>query len=279
MNQERSVIKIVPGKQTTDGAGVHLTRVLSLRETREFDPFLMLDWFDSVNPNDYTAGFPWHPHRGIETVTFLFHGDIEHADSMQNRGHIRDGDCQWMTAGSGIIHQEMPIASPLMRGLQLWVNLAAAEKMTKPKYRDILRDDIPEVNLPGATVRVIAGWFEGVSGPTTGVSIQPTFLDIHLEPEATLSIPTKNDETVFAFLVSGTGQLAENAEVHEDHAAYLFSTGDVIHLKASDQGIHLLLFAGKPLHEPISWGGPIVMNTREELELAFHELDNGTFIK
>lgn len=275
----RSVARSVPGKPTSDGAGIKLTRVLSLRETKDFDPFLMLDWFDSTQPSDYLAGFPWHPHRGIETVTFLYAGSIAHADSLGHAGVIGDGDCQWMTAGSGIIHQEMPQESPLMRGLQLWVNLGASEKMTEPAYREIKADDVPETAVPGGAVRVIAGEFNGLRGPTTGVSIQPMFLDIRLDAGAELTVPTPLDETVFCFLVDGGGFFTGLDGYSDGHAAHLYTEGEAVRFKAGDKGLRLLLLAGRPLHEPIAWGGPIVMNTREELETAFRELDEGTFIR
>ena len=294
----RKIVSIIPGRRTQDGAGVRMTRVLSIRETKMFDPFLMLDWFDSHNPDDYTAGFPWHPHRGIETVTFLFHGSIEHGDSMGNKGVITDGDCQWMTAGSGIIHQEMPLANPHMQGLQLWVNLSADEKMCAPRYRDIKAAEVPQVETDGAVVRVIAGSYGGVSGPTEGVSIKPMFLDVSLKTDATITIDTPADETVFLFLVSGAMHVLEdeteiafsepamngiadtrNDEAITANAAYLLNSGDAVQVQAAGDCAHFLLFAGKPLHQHIAWGGPIVMNTQEELQQAFSELDEGTFVK
>lgn len=276
---ERKVTQVVTGMATQDGAGVKLVRVLGNRTTEDFDPFLMLDAFDSHDPRDYIKGFPWHPHRGIETVTYLIRGDIEHGDSLGNQGSILDGGCQWMTAGSGILHQEMPQASERMLGLQLWLNLPAKDKMTHPKYHDIRDEDVPVVTEQGASVRVIAGHYKGQAGAAQGEHVRMTMLDVDLQPGAAFSMETPAEETLFTYLVAGSGSLgSERREIREKHAV-LFGKGDSLAITAGEQGLRFVLCMAKPLHEPIAWGGPIVMNTREELQKAFDELDAGTFIK
>ncbi|BEG99061.1 pirin family protein [Bacteroides sedimenti] len=281
MNNSRKVVKIVTGTQTYDGAGVKLVRVLGGNNVYDFDPFLMLDAFDSTNPEDYTAGFPWHPHRGIETITYLVQGDIEHGDSLGNKGRILDGDCQWMTSGSGIIHQEMPKASDRMLGVQLWLNLPAANKMTTPKYNGIVKADIPVIEEEGARIHIISGKYKETPGAFEGEYIKPTYLDVELEPNTKWMVDTPTDETSFAYIFQGDASFGPEGESTNIpyRRAVLFENGDSLEVTAGSKGIRFILLWGKPLKEPIAWGGPIVMNTREELELAFDELDNDTFIK
>ena len=275
--KHREIMKTVRGQRAVDGAGVSLVRVLSNRDVYDFDPFLMLDSFDSTNPADYTAGFPWHPHRGIETITYLISGKIEHMDSLGNKGTIESGESQWMTAGSGILHQEMPIASDRMLGLQLWLNLPQAEKMTKPAYLGITQDMIPVIEADRATVRVLSGGYGGVTGVLPR-HIQVGILDVSLPKGERIMLPTKPEETVFAFLILGDAVI--DAHLISEKSAVLFGAGDSVAIEATpDRDLRFLLFSGKALHEPIAWGGPIVMNTREELDLAFQELRNGSFIK
>lgn len=285
MTQLRKIHRIVTGKHTVDGAGVHLVRVLGYRDTQDFDPFLMLDAFDSTNPEDYILGFPWHPHRGIETVTYLIQGDIEHGDSLGNSGSILDGDCQWMTAGSGIIHQEMPKASPRMYGAQLWLNLPAKDKMAPPAYGDIQHENVPVFNGDGHTVRVVAGSYNGLSGAFQGRYVPATYLDVELEPGQEWSFANDPDQTLFIYIFSGQAifdpqkNASDPAQLTQEKQAVLFSAGDTFWAQAGPAGIRFILLAGQPLHEPIAWGGPIVMNTQAELDLAFKELEKGTFIK
>ncbi len=275
--KHREIEKTVRGQRAVDGAGVSLVRVLGNRDVYDFDPFLMLDSFDSTNPADYTAGFPWHPHRGIETITYLISGKIEHMDSLGNKGTIESGESQWMTAGSGILHQEMPIASERMLGLQLWLNLPRSEKMTKPAYLGITQDMIPVIESGKATVRVLSGEFGGAVGVLPR-HIQASILDVSLPKGQRIVLPTKPEETVFAFSILGEAVI--NAHLIAEKTAVLFGAGDSVLIEATpDRDLRFLLFSGKALHEPIAWGGPIVMNTREELDLAFDELRRGTFIK
>lgn len=285
---KRKATQIIRGQNAVDGAGVHLRRVLGLRNVQDFDPFLMLDGFDSTDPRDYIKGFPWHPHRGIETVTYLLKGEISHGDSLGNSGTIGEEECQWMTAGSGIIHQEMPQASERMLGCQLWVNLPAKDKMTESSYRDITQKDVEVVNEENSVIRIISGSYKGVSGAFKGNYVKIQYLDVQLAPNSTWTYSeTPNDETLFIYLLEGTLAPDENLSTFENKAcAVLFTSdnqnsadNDSIAVKAGGEGARFVLLAGKPLGEPIAWGGPIVMNTREELELAFEELDRGTFIK
>ncbi|MDF2572208.1 MAG: Pirin [Sporomusa sp.] len=280
INTIRTIRKIVTGSAQVDGAGVKLVRVIGRADTQEFDPFLMLDAFDSRNPDDYIKGFPWHPHRGIETVTYLISGDIEHSDSLGNKGSILDGCCQWMTAGSGILHQEMPQASERMLGVQLWLNLPRANKLTQPQYRDISAGMIPRVQEKGATVGVIAGNYGQAAGATQGDYVKTLFLDVELEPGSEWQLPTAKEATLFIYIVAGAGYFADDTQnVIASHQAVLFEHGEQFVARAAGQGIRFLLFSGQPLAEPIAWGGPIVMNTREELQQAFREIDEGTFIR
>ncbi|MEI6167272.1 MAG: pirin family protein [bacterium] len=279
MNTVRKISQTVTGSNQVDGAGVHLVRVLGPAQTKAFDPFLMLDAFDSRNPADYIKGFPWHPHRGIETVTYLMAGDIEHGDSLGNQGHILDGGCQWMTAGSGIIHQEMPHASPHMLGLQLWINLPRKDKWVHPQYRDIKAEMIPRLQEKAGTVGVISGAYGKVKGATQGDYVQALVMDVSLKPEAAWSLPVDSQSTLFIYIVQGAGLFGDPVVRVESHRAVLFGEGDQFAVQAGSDGMRFLLFAGHPLQEPIAWGGPIVMNTQEELDQAFAELDAGTFIR
>lgn len=285
---ERRCTQVVRGQHAIDGAGVRLRRVLGLRTVKDFDPFLMLDGFDSLNPQDYIKGFPWHPHRGIETVTYLLKGDIEHGDSLGNKGFIRDLQCQWMTAGSGIIHQEMPMASERMLGCQLWVNLPKKDKMTQPAYRDIQKQDVQEVKEENTTVRVLSGRYKNRAGAVKGEYVKVQYLDVDLKPDSTWSYnETSNDQTLFLYLIDGTLAADEEFSKFEEKAcAMLMSASssdisdfDAVKVKAGPDGARFLLIAARPLKEPVAWGGPIVMNTQEELEEAFSDLDNNTFIK
>jgi redox-sensitive bicupin YhaK (pirin superfamily) len=284
----RKCTQVVRGHHAIDGAGVHLRRVLGLRTVEDFDPFLMLDGFDSTNPQDYIKGFPWHPHRGIETVTYLLQGEIEHGDSLGNKGFIRDLQCQWMTAGSGIIHQEMPKASDRMLGCQLWVNLPKKEKMTQPAYRDIKQEDISVVREDNATIRVLSGNYHDHHGAVKGEYLKVQYLDVSLEPDTVWRYQeTPNDQTLFLYLIEGTLAANDTLDNLEEKAcAFLMSSSsaensdyDEVLVKAGTDGARFFLLAAKPLKEPVAWGGPIVMNTDEELNEAFRELDEGTFIK
>lgn len=280
MNNIRTIRKIVTGREAVDGAGVKLVRVIGYHDTKEFDPFLMLDAFDSVDPNDYIKGFPWHPHRGIETITYLIQGDIEHGDSLGNKGSILDGECQWMTAGSGIIHQEMPKASDRMLGVQLWLNLPAKNKMVPPKYHGIMKNDIPVIDEGDKKIHIIAGRYKENSGAVEGDYIKPLYLDVEMHPGAEWFMDTDPEDNLFVYLVKGEGFFGPaTGEVVSAKHALLFDAGKQFRVKASGNGLRLLLMAGKPLKEPVAWGGPIVMNTKEELELAFKELEENKFIK
>jgi hypothetical protein len=275
----RKIDQIVGGAVQYDGAGVKLVRVIGHANVEDFDPFLMLDAFDSKDPADYVKGFPWHPHRGIETVTYLIHGDIEHGDSLGNSGSILDGCCQWMTAGSGIIHQEMPQPVERILGAQLWINLPAKDKMTTPAYRDITSDMVPEVSDDSSTVRIISGRYREKVGPVQGDYVKTLYLDVQVSPFKTWHMSIDPDATLFCYLVSGSGTFDESDTEVPSHRAVLLRDGDTISVKAAENGVRFLLVSGRPLKEPISWGGPIVMNTRAELRQAFAELDEGTFIK
>lgn len=275
----REIKKVVKGSRQMDGAGVHLVRVFGHRDVKDFDPFLMLDAFDSVNPEDYTKGFPWHPHRGIETVTYLISGRIDHMDSLGNKGTITAGGCQWMTAGSGILHQEMPVASDRMLGAQLWVNLAAKDKMAEPKYRDITVDMVPVLKDENGEIRVLSGIYEGTPGAMQPDHVQVLYLDVMTYPGKTTAIPVNPDENVFVYIIDGSGTTGEESRPVQSHSAVLFDEGDRLIFNAGSEGLRLFLLSGESLNEPISWGGPVVMNTHAELNLAFEELENGTFIK
>lgn len=268
---------ILKGHSTFDGAGVKLTRVFSNNETSLTDPFLLFDHFGSDNPEDYIKGFPWHPHRGIETVTYMLGGVVEHGDNLGNAGTIGTGDIQWMTAGSGIIHQEMPKASnEKMHGLQLWVNLPAKDKMMEPRYRGILKNEVPLTTADGAEIRIIAGSFNGIRGPVRDLMTEVEYLDVKLEKGKSISHKTKRHHTSFFYLINGSA-VFDTAEIDNNNLVLFHDEGEVTVLAQTD--IQYIFVSGKQLNEPIAWGGPIVMNTNEELETAFRELDNGTFIK
>lgn len=274
---KRKIEKIIRGQRATDGAGVRLVRVLGYHDVKDFDPFLMLDSFDSTDPADYLAGFPMHPHRGIETITYLISGRIEHEDSLGNKGAIQAGESQWMTAGSGILHQEMPKASDRMLGFQLWLNLPRAEKMTDPAYLSITPEMMGHVTTQEAEVRVLSGRFGDAAG-VTPAHIPATIYDIALAAGGKIELPTKPEETVFVFLIEGDGVIDDRRVPSK--SAVLFGKGDSVAVSSPpDAALRFIYFSGEPLREPIAWGGPIVMNTRSELNLAFDELDRGTFIK
>ncbi|HKM43164.1 MAG TPA: pirin family protein [Limnochordia bacterium] len=276
----RTIKRIVKGQPAVDGAGVKLVRVFGRDDTADFDPFLMLDAFDSANPEDYVKGFPWHPHRGIETVTYLIKGEMEHGDSLGNRGTIYDGDCQWMTAGSGIIHQEMPQPREQILGCQLWLNLPRESKMTAPAYGDIQAKDIPVVRKDGVTIRVVAGQYLDTVGAFQGRYVPATYFDVELAGDQEWSFKNDADHTLFTYIFSGQALFHPEGEEWIDHKqAVLFDQGDTFWVKAGSTGLRFVLLSAKPLNEPIAWGGPIVMNTREELQLAFEEFRNDTFIK
>lgn len=275
--KKREIVKTVRGQRMTDGAGVRLIRVLGTGDVEDFDPFLMLDSFDSTDPSDYTAGFPMHPHRGIETITYLISGKIEHEDSLGNKGTIDAGESQWMSAGSGILHQEMPKPSDRMLGFQLWLNLPQKDKMTTPAYLSITREMIPQVTKGKANILVLSGHL----GKTAGVTpnhIPATIYDVKLSKGEEIELATKPDETVFVFLIEGDAIINEQPVFSK--TAVLFDKGDYIALSAQpNSDLRFIFFSAKALHEPIAWGGPIVMNTKAELELAFDELQRGVFIK
>ncbi|MGI0156158.1 MAG: pirin family protein, partial [Thermoplasmata archaeon] len=265
-----------------EGAGVRLRRSFSNNEVPLFDPFLLLDRFGSSNPEDYLAGFPWHPHRGIETVTYVLDGRVEHGDTLGNSGVIGSGDVQWMNSGSGIIHQEMPQRSDDgMSGFQLWVNLPAQEKMSVPAYRGLAAGEIPEVSTDsGNRVKVVAGTFERVEGPVRGISVDPTYLDVRVPPSGEFELPTHPGYTVFGHAIEGAGTFAgaDTGPVRAGETA-LFGPGGPVRVRASEEGYRFLLVSGRPLHEPVAWYGPIVMNTASELRSAVRELESGDFIK
>lgn len=279
----RKIKRVSTSIPTMEGAGVHLNRAFGNNDVPLFDPFLLLDDFRSGTQAHYIKGFPWHPHRGIETITYVLKGDVEHGDSLGNKGDISSGDVQWMTAGSGIIHQEMPKGDKdgLMEGFQLWANLPAADKMMHPRYQDITADLIPTVTLnSGITIKVICGKIGDVSGPVGDVMIEPEFLDISIPANTVFTHPTPNDHTVFAYVHAGEGRFDEmTQDLHGNRSLVLFDKGEQVTITAGDKELRFLLIAGKPLGEPVAWGGPIVMNTQEELQHAFDEYQNNTFIK
>ncbi len=282
MNKVREPVDIFSSVPTMEGAGVRLNRAFGHAQAPKLDPFLLLDDIHSENPEDYTAGFPWHPHRGIETVTYVLHGDIEHGDSIGNRGEIGDGDVQWMTAGSGIVHQEMP--QPIggdMRGLQLWINLPASMKMMDPRYRDIKADTIPVVTQEaGVRVRVVAGDYGQESGPMKDLVQSPSYLDVTLSHGMKFQHVLEPDHTVFAYTLDGFGTFSpgHGKPVGKENVV-LYGPGDRVEIVAGETGLRFLLISGQPIGEPVAWRGPIVMNTEEELHEAFREYRDGTFIK
>ncbi|MGA2887229.1 MAG: pirin family protein [Terracidiphilus sp.] len=296
----RPVKQILSTQPTIEGAGVRLQRAFGFGKTAEFDPFLLLDDFRSDNPVDYVAGFPWHPHRGIETITYVLAGEVAHGDSLGNKGRMTAGDVQWMTAGSGILHQEMPKgdAKGRMHGFQLWANLPAALKMTDPRYQDIPASAIPEVTEDdGAKARVICGEFWGKKGPVEGVAADPRYVDISVPPGKRKRIKVETTRNAFAYVFAGAGTFSDASAPQpvltesavdpnswpvydaKNHSLVLFDRGDEIVVEAGPEGIRFLLVSGKPLEEPVAWYGPIVMNTQAELRQAASELQNGTFIR
>ncbi|MFW6198281.1 MAG: pirin family protein [Acidobacteriota bacterium] len=303
----RPVKSIFEAKPTLEGAGVHLRRAFGFGDTEPFDPFLLLDDFRNERPEDYRAGFPWHPHRGIETITYVLSGSVDHGDSLGNEGSIGPGDVQWMTAGSGIIHQEMPKGDERgrMHGFQLWANLPSSLKMTPPRYQEITAADIPEVTEDdGTTARVICGQLWGVRGPVDGIAADPHYLDVSVPPNTRRSIPVETTRHAFAYVFAGSGTFAgasgpravpteqvggvvapdderadgDDAEA-ENRSLVLFDRGDEVTVQAGERGIRFLLVSGKPLREPVAWHGPIVMNDRAQLRQAYAELQDGTFLK
>ena len=299
----RPIKRVLESKPTMEGAGVKLRRAFGFGDTGEYDPFLLFDDFRNENPNDYLAGFPWHPHRGIETITYVLAGSVEHGDSLGNRGTLTTGDVQWMTAGSGILHQEMPRGNERgqMHGFQLWANLPASLKMTTPRYQDVKGADIPEVvDDDGTRARVVVGSFWGKRGPVEGVAADPRYVDIFVPPGVRKNIPVENSRHAFAYVFDGSGSFrdasaprpVQTEEVGKDgrdagttrssvgnRSLVLFDSGDEITVQAGEHGMRFLLVSGRPLEEPVAWYGPIVMNTQDELRQAYAELRSGTFIK
>lgn len=282
MTAHRKIDKVLKSKPTMEGAGVKLKRAFGYHELPLLDPFLLLDHFGSDRPEDYMAGFPRHPHRGIETVTYMLSGAVEHGDSLGNSGTIHSGDIQWMTAGSGIIHQEMPEKHDgLMQGFQLWVNLPRADKMMAPRYRDIKREDIPVIQRPGGvTIKVISGQVDGVSGPVRDIVVDIEYLDVTLPPDFEWQHDIKKGYKAFAYVITGSGLFAPGMKepVGHEHLV-IYGEGGGAAIASRDNELRFLLVSGQPLGEPTAWGGPIVMNTQAELDLAFKEFQEGTFIK
>jgi redox-sensitive bicupin YhaK (pirin superfamily) len=296
----RAVKQIIETKPTLEGAGVKLQRAFGFGKTKDFDPFLLLDDFRNDNPKDYVAGFPWHPHRGIETITYVLAGTVEHGDSMGNAGAIAAGDVQWMTAGSGIIHQEMPKGDPdgHMHGFQLWANLPAALKMTDPRYQEVKAKDIPLVTEDdGTQVRVVCGKFGGTKGPVEGVAADPSYLDVSVSAGKRRTLRVEIAHNAFAYVFSGKAKFCNASSPlavptegsgwsdttppaeADNRTLVLFDRGDEITVQAGDEGVRFLLVSGTPLREPVAWYGPIVMNTQEQLRQAFAELQQGNFLK
>ena len=295
----RPIKSITQSHPTIEGAGVRLRRAFGFGNTHEFDPFLLLDDFRNDNPQDYLAGFPWHPHRGIETITYVLSGTVQHGDSLGNRGSLGAGDVQWMTAGSGILHQEMPQGDERgrMHGFQLWANLPRSLKMTDPRYQDIVARDIPEVvDDDGTRVRVICGSFWGKTGPVEGVAADPRYLDVWVPPRVRRTLPVESSRHAFAYVFDGSGTFRDASapravrtewvgdasgtpELAGNRSLVLFDSGDEITVQAGEDGIRFVLVSGRPIEEPGGWQRPIVMNTDAELRRAYAELHDGTFIK
>ena len=296
----RAIKQIIQASPTVEGAGVKLHRGFGFGNTSEFDPFLLFDDFRNDRPADYLKGFPWHPHRGIETITYVLAGSVDHGDSLGNRGTLGAGDIQWMTAGSGIIHQEMPHGDPQgrMHGFQLWANLPSSLKMTAPRYQDVSASDIPVITHDdGTQVRVVCGEFWGKRGPVDGIAAEPQYLDVSVPPNQRKTLPVEVTRHAFAYVFAGSGSFRDasgpmpvktddtgdldNAVYYDagDRSLILFDRGDEVTVQAGDHGIRFLLVSGRPLEEPVAWYGPIVMNTEAELRRAFEEFRNGTFIK
>jgi redox-sensitive bicupin YhaK (pirin superfamily) len=296
----RPIKGLIKAKPTVEGAGVQLRRAFGFGKTEDFDPFLLLDDFRNDRPEDFEAGFPWHPHRGIETITYVLAGTVEHGDSLGNQGAIAPGDVQWMTAGSGIIHQEMPQGDEQgkMHGFQLWANLPSSLKMTPPRYQEVQSGDIPEViDDDGTKVRVICGSLWGAKGPVDGIAADPQYIDVWVPPGKAKTIPVETTQQAFAYVFAGSGKFCNASdplevptegagwidtslsEEADNRSLVLFDRGDEVTVRAGEHGIRFLLVSGKPLEEPVAWYGPIVMNTREELRQAFAEFEAGTFLK
>jgi redox-sensitive bicupin YhaK (pirin superfamily) len=294
----RPIKSVTQSQPTLEGAGVRLRRAFGFGDSTEFDPFLLLDDFRNEHPEDYLAGFPWHPHRGIETITYVLSGTVQHGDSLGNQGSLGAGDVQWMTAGSGILHQEMPTGDERgrMHGFQLWANLPRALKMTAPRYQDIMARDIPEVtDDDGTRVRVVCGEFWGRKGPVEGIAAQPRYVDVWVPPGVRRTLPVESSRHAFAYVFEGAGSfrdasapqpvstewVVQPASLDEarNRSLVLFDSGDEITVRAGEEGIRFLLVSGRPLVEPVAWRGPIVMNTQDELRRAYAELRDGTFIK
>ena len=300
MTEIRKIRKVIRSKPTIEGAGVHVKRAFGFAEAPEFDPFLLLDDFRSNEPKYFLNGFPWHPHRGIETITYVLRGEVEHGDSMKNQGVIGPGDVQWMTAGSGIIHQEMPKGDKTghMFGFQLWNNLPASHKMMPPRYREIKSDQIPGVSTgPGVAIRVIAGEVNGVNGAVRDIVTAPEYLDVHVAAESEFTHAIERGHNAFAYVIEGKGCFCREKnpygyevegrnyfDLNRDsylgnESLIVFGDGDEVVVSTEEEPVRFLLISGKPIQEPVAWYGPIVMNTREELQMAFEEYRNGTFLK
>ncbi len=279
----RAIKRVIRSNPTLEGAGVHLKRAFGFGQTELFDPFLLLDDFRGDDPELYKKGFPWHPHRGIETITYVLRGTVEHGDNLGNKGVIGPGDVQWMTAGSGIIHQEMPKGDPngFMWGFQLWANLPASQKMMDPRYREVTHDQIPEVSLPeGVTIRVISGEVNGTRGPVHDVVIEPEYLDVMMPPNKDFTYAIPSGHTALAYVFGGEAYFSDNrnALITNEHLI-LFDDGEHVTVTTKESPVRFLLLSGNPIREPVAWYGPIVMNTQEELQTALDEFRNGTFIK
>ena len=296
----RAIKRLIKAKPTIEGAGVHLRRAFGFGNTQDFDPFLLLDDFRNDKPEDYLAGFPWHPHRGIETITYILSGNVEHGDSLGNQGVLGAGDVQWMTAGSGIIHQEMPRGDGdgKMHGFQLWANLPSSLKMTAPRYQDVQATDIPEVvDDDGTKIRVICGSIWGATGPVDGIAAEPAYLDVSVPPGKRKILPVETTRHAFAYVFAGSGRFCNASapldvptegvgwsdtslsEEADNRSLVLFDRGDEVSIQAGEKGIRFLLVSGEPIEEPVAWYGPIVMNTQEQLRQAFAEYKAGTFLK
>jgi hypothetical protein len=302
----RPVKQLIHSTPTLEGAGVHLRRAFGFGNTTDFDPFLLLDDFRNDIPKEYLAGFPWHPHRGIETITYVLAGTVEHGDSMGNRGAIAAGDIQWMTAGSGIIHQEMPKGDPegRMHGFQLWANLPASLKMTAPRYQEVKAPEIPLItDDDGTSVRIVCGSFWGKKGPVDGIAADPIYLDVSVPPGKKKVLPVETTRHAFAYVFAGSGVFGNASDLQpvktdivgsdkagsdksasagsqaDNRSLVLFDRGDEVTIEAGPEGVRFLLVSGKPLEEPVAWRGPIVMNTQDQLRRAFEELNRGTFLK
>jgi len=274
----REVKRIVKGHPTTDGAGVKLIRVFAKEDVADIDPFLMFDAFGSDKAEDYIKGFPMHPHRGIETITYLLEGRVDHQDSLGNSDTLRDGDLQWMTAGSGILHEEMPKETNKLDGLQFWLNLPQKDKMAPPHYFPIAPDMIKDIAIEQGKIKLISGEYGGAQGVKPKY-VKATMMDVTIHGGAQLDIPIPAGQNSFIYVLEGTALVGDERSSVEKHSAAILTDGDVIRVFASERDVRFILLAGKPLKEPIAWGGPMVMNTDEEIQTAFHELRNGTFIK